>query len=701
MRGAMKSARGRGRPAGRRARPPGYRAQAPGSCTRLFGDECAKVLEGLGPKEAAAADRMGALASRMSRRYPFVFLPDFAEDLMDGMSGSAMRSKYCIESPIDFANLVRYTLKLEGFRSKKHGADNRRRNLAKPGWKKTYELISSQAELLRAPLTSLLSCRILTAALCEAVLEKGSVPLKDLKARVAASHAGMKKRVHFPAGARLSYSAAQLDSLVEHLVAAKRLKKEGGRLRAPPKYSGLQDVMYRILDSRTDGASYQSLMTSTAKALPLLRFLPKIPGFDRCLEEMLESGRVLQTGSLSTNFGYSRQLFTKKNYQRLAAQARKEALRAGRTKFFGRSVDAPVFVSELGSLDPEEQASRLAGLALASSALLSEQPGFDFAADVSQRRAGQDALEELGITSAKLCCKASVGRQVSASLVRKLAREAPAGSQPVVFTCVPVPPAAAEQARASSVLIIEKADLVRWCSQVGTVPCRPGSVARVMYGEGTGRVGTVESVDCLAGTARVNLIPDGSGEYPIRCLKDLLCAPDSEGADGGYAQMLGSLARAAPETFEDGMGLHVLKTHATERDMLKSTKPYLFGPGPQPEAGSRSRRQVYAEFENSICVRMETPKKHELGEVSCTCGHRLDQEHYFTLCRHIVAAANHVARGGSAMMPDRARRIARVKKFADRFREESAANAVSALCDVLDPDSRRALGEYLLSRAGG
>lgn len=701
MRGAMKAARGRGRPSGRRRRPPGYRTQAPGSCTRLFGDECARILEGLGPKEAAAADRMGALVSRMSRRYPFVFLPDFAEDLMDGMSGSAMRSKYCIESPIDFANLVRYTLKLEGFRSKKHGADNRRRNLEKPGWRKTYELVSSQAEVLRGPLTSLLSCRILTAALCGAVLEKGSVPLKDLEARVAASHAKMKKRIHSPPGARLSYRPAQLRALVDHLVAAKRLKKEGGRLCAPPKYSRLQETMYRILESRTDGASYQSLMTSTVKELPLLRFLPKIPGFDSSLDGMLESGRVLQTGSLSTNFGYSRQLFTKKNYQRLAAQARKEALRAGRTKFFGRSVEAAQFVSELLVLDPEEQASRLAGLALASSALLSAQEGFDFAADVSQRRAGQDALEELGITSARLCCKASVGRQVTSTLVRKLARDAPEGSQPVVFTCEPVPPKAAEQARASSVLVISRGDLLRWCSQVSTVPCRPGSVARVMYGEGTGRVGTVESIDYMAGLARLRLIPDGSGQYPIRCLKDLLCAPDAEGADARYHQMLCSLARAAPETFEDGMGLHVLKTHATERDMLKSTKPYLFGPGPQPEAGSRARRQVYAEFENSICVRMGTPRKHELGEVSCTCGHRLDQEHYFTLCRHIVAAVNHVARGGSAMMPDRLRRIGQMKRFADRFREESAANAVSALCDVLDPDSRKALGEYLLSRAGG
>ena len=290
MRGAMKAARGRGRPAGRRRRPPGYRTQAPGSCTRLFGDECAKILEGLGPKEAAAADRMGALVSRMSRRYPFVFLPDFAEDLMDGMSGSAMRSKYCIESPIDFANLVRYTLKLEGFRSKKHGADNRRRNLEKPGWRKTYELVSSQAEVLRGPLTSLLACRILTAALCGAVLEKGSVPLKDLEARVAASHAKMKKRIHSPPGARLSYRPAQLRALVDHLVAAKRLKKEGGRLCAPPKYSRLQEAMYRILDSRTDGASYQSLMTSTVKEMPLLRFLPKIPGFDSCLDGLLEVG---------------------------------------------------------------------------------------------------------------------------------------------------------------------------------------------------------------------------------------------------------------------------------------------------------------------------------------------------------------------------------------------------------------------------
>ena len=663
-------------------KPRAKKPPAPGSCAREFADACELALG----RGAAPARRVADLAQKAARRHPFVFLPDFAEDLINGVPGSKMRAKYCIASPVDFANLVRHTLKLDGFRSKKHGVDNRAKNLQKDGWRRTYELISSQSPALRAPLESLFACNVMTAAVCDALMGERRVERADLRRKVSASYARIKKQVHVPRGCRMpAVQQAKIDELIEYLSSKSYVSVSGPRVSAPEKYSRMGEVLYEILQDRRDGASYQSLMTSAVRRLPMLRFMPSTKELDSLLEKMVGAGRVIQAGTLSRNSGYSRQLFTRENYEGGAERARTEALRAGRTKFFGRSIDPERFVSELEKAAPSAQAEALAGLALACSASLEQEEGFDFAADISECRFGPELaalVSRLGIGSSRICCKAMVGRAATASAVRRAARAAPEGSQAVIFTCAPVP-RGARQADARAV-VVGRSDLAQLCSLVGTAPCRPGSAVRVMYGEGAGSIAEVLSADYGSGTAEVRLVPEGRASFALPCLKELLDAPDFEGASAKYLDMLRSLAHAAPESFRDGMGLKVLKTHATERDMLKSTKPYLFGPGPMSEAvGSRSRRQTYVEFDHSVCVKISVPKK-SVEKLECTCGHRLDQEHYFTLCRHIVAAVNYLARHGSPLLPEQERRISQFRQAAERFREKSVANAVSAMSDVLD-----------------
>ena len=677
-------------------------------CARAFAAECREAARGLDSKEAGLAGRAADLAYRAARRHPFVFLPDFAEDVINGVPGADIRSKYCIASPVDFTNLMRHALKL-GSRSKKRGEDNRRRNLRKPDLREAYDLISSQAGTLRAPLESLLACSVLAAAVCDAVIRARRAPLADLHGEVAASHSKVLGMVHVPRGSRgrvSSYTRPQTERLVEHLASMSYLRLSGGAVSAPAGYSRMREVVYGTLRARGAGASYQSLAASVANRLPMLRMLPSTELFDSCIDELVGSGRVVRANTGSRNPGYSSRLFTKKNFETGARRARADALRAGRTKFFGRRAEPDAFVSELeasppGALGAGGQVSQLAGLFLASSASLrGPRGGFDFAADVSECRFGpeQSALmRDLGLVSVSLFCKASVNRAVSAGLVRRLAGALPPGGQGVVFTCRPVSRAALDAAESEpAVRVLGRGDLLRWCAAAPTHPCRPGSVVRAMYGEGAGSVAEVRSIDYESGTASVRLVPEGEAEFPAGCLKELLESPDFEAASAEYFGMLCSLARAAPESFRDGMGMRALKVHASERAMLKSTQPHLFEAGARG-GGIGSGRRTYVEFEHSVCVKLGSPSPSP-DELECTCGHRLDQEHYFTLCRHIVAAVNHLARL-SARMPDRARRIGQLGAAVEGFRERSVGNAVSAMCDVLDGESRLALKKHLLARA--
>ena len=696
--------------------------QEPASCALEFRKECDEALGGLEPKDAEPAGRAADLAYRIARRHPFLFLPDFVEDLINGVPNAELMSKYHVASHVDFANLVSGTLGLSGFRSKKRGEDNRKNNLQKPGWRAQYELVS-RLEALREPLESLLACGVLTAAVCQAALRKRRVLEADLYSEVSASHAELRKRVHSPRlGSRTDPLAAPLREsgivrTARHLASQSYVSFRGGAVSVPEEYYRMPEMLYEILEDSGDGASYQGLMSAAARRLPMLRLVPGMWEFDSCLEGLAAGGRVVQAGSVSRYSAYSRQLFTRQNYERRMARARADVAGAGRAKFFGRSMEPDRFVSELESLsagdlgDEDDQVTRLAGLVLGDSAPLQspreDAAGFDFVVDISQYRLSpeqENLMRKLDFraNSSVFHCKAAINETATAGLVRKLAGAVPPGEQGVVFTCRPVPPAAQTLCREDpTVQVVGREGIRMWCSAVRTIPCRRNSAVRAMYGEGVGSVGAVRSLNYESGLATVELVPGGREKtFPIRCLKEIGPDPpnpeDFEEASGRYLQTLRSLALAAPESFLDGMAAAVAGVHATERDMLKSTKPHLFGPGPQSDAvGSRSRDAAYVELENSVCVKVSLPSY----ELECPCGHRLNQEHFFTMCRHMVAAANCLAR--ELPWPEQSRRLALLRKSADRFRKASVKRAVSAVCDVLDDGSRLLLKNYILMRARG
>ena len=694
-----------------------------------FEKECDEAVQGLEPKSAALAGKIAALAYKISRRYPFVFLPDFVEDLVNGALTSHIMSKYCIKSSVDYGILVRDTLKLPGTRSKKRGADNRQRNLQNHDWKERYDLLSSQSGVLRKPLEGLLASNILVAAVSHAVIRKRRVPREDLRREAVASYWKIKDKVYVP---QFMYRTGVLegygDELAQEIIRTARclesesyITSTGEIIAVHEKYSRMSDVLYKILDGRKDGASYQSLMTSAVRELPLLRFLPGMAGFDSCLAELSAGGSVVHTRPTSHSSPYSSQLFTKKNYESRIERAKNDMLRAGRMKFFGRRMEPDRFISELVDLPPgdlgdeDDQVTRLAGLVLGDSASLQSPPenamGFDFMVDITQYefRPEQKALLEkldFKVNSAIFHCKAMINDTVTADHVRELALSVPKGEQGVVFTCQPVPQTSMYLTRADpTVQIIGREGIRGWCSMVQTIPCRRNSVVRAMYGDGVGKISSVRSLNYESGLATVEEVPGGQETtLPIRCLKEIgPDAPDMEDLDSAtdeYLGMLCSLAYAAPESFEDGMGLQVLRVHYTERDMLKSTKPHFDWPALQHETGSTSRRQMYVEFDYAICVRIDMGNRHVPYEFDCTCGHRLNQEHYFTMCKHIVAAVNHLARYGTDQWADQAPKIGRLKASAEWFRGKSVDGAVAAMCDVLDSDAKIMLKQYLMERAG-
>lgn len=689
------------------------------SCTDIFVEGCGPVVRDMDAGDLVAANSLISLASRIAKRHPFVFLPDFVEDFVAGAATADMMSRYHIQSGPDFANLTAGTLKMKGRRSQ--GRDGSRdKNMANREWRKRHELVSLQSAVIYDLLVDLHNCNALTAMVAHAVFENQYVAGEDVEAAVLGSYEKLGGAIHVPRAAHCrdplgAYVrrglGAKIDAAVSRLASAACLTSINGGVSAPKKYSEIEDVLYGILDGREGGASYQSLASAALQELPLLRWIPDTGLLRACLARMEGEGRVVCRGSGRGHPAYGQQVFARSRYDLLVERARRDAGRA-RIKFFGRRTTPDRFVGELRLLDPgdlddlDDQVTRMAGLVM-SDAAMPQSPRdptgvFDFAVDLSGYTFSpkqEDLMRRLDFeaSSTMFHCKVMINSPVTESALARLRIAVPPGEQGVVFTCMDVPGRVAASAKADrTVQVVDEQGIREWCAATPTMPCRKNSVALVMYGDREGRAAMIRSLNYESGLATVELAPErAEATLPIGCLKEV--GPDAPAAGGEFGSVSESffglvcaLAEVAPGTFEDGIRECAAPVHRT-RGAAHAAAPESPCPAGPGRARPRARNR-YVAFDGGTCEVGAGGSGHALV---CTCLHSINSEYRTTLCRHLVAAVAAVA----ARDPDPAATIGHLEKSLARLREDNVGRAASALGDILGDGDRGLLEDYLLARA--
>ena len=488
-----------------------------------------------------------------------------------------------------------------------------------------------------------------------------------------------------------------------------------GGVSAPEKYSRIENVVYEILDGKKDGASYQALMSAALQELPLLRQVPGMGALDACLAKMEKDGRVVYKGSSRKYSAYGQQLFTSGKYDRLVERARREA-GAARIKFFGRRTTPDRFIDELCQLDPgdlddlDDQVTRIAGLVMSDS-ILPQSPRdptgvFDFVVDVSGytfRPEQEDLMREINFeaNSTVFHCKVLINEPPTLSALSALRSAVPQGEQGVVFTCRSVPSAVATSCREDrTVQVVDEQGIRKWCAITRIMPCRKGSVALVMYGDGEGRAALVRSLNYESGMATVALVPDrAEATLPIACLKEV--GPDDPATGGEFDEvsasffdLVCSLAEIAPGTFEDGVRECAAQVYKTRGELPEDARAAAFRRIDHAARGGMHEPTHirYVAFDGGVYAAVASRVAHTL---ECTCLHSINDGYRTTLCRHLVAAVAAVA----ARDAYPAVTIGHLKKSVVLLREGNVDRAASALGDILGDKHRKILKDYLLARA--
>ena len=693
-------------------------------CIDDFAEWCEPVLRGMNSRDMVMIDNLIMLVSKVSRKHPLIFLPDFVDDVVCGMPTREIMSKHHIASQPDYHNLVNSTIKLKGARSKGK-AHSREKNLKKRGWREQYDAIMLPSALIYDLLIELYRCNLLTAAVADAILRDQYISSNNLEAAVLKSYSDVKTSVSPPRAEHAKHLhlehnddalCVKVRQIVSNLAAHGLITHINDNVSVPQKYSRIDDMVYKMLDNKEYGMSYQALMSSTMRELPLLRLVPGTSALDACLSSLEVKGLIVYKGSGAKYATNNRQVFTSEIYDRRMKEV-KNAVVTTKVKFFGRKTTPSQFVSELIELDPgdlddmDDQVTRMAGLVM-SDAAVPQSPRdttglFDFMVDLSNYEFKPEQVDlmkrlDFEATSTVFHCKVLISKTVTPAVLARLRSAVPEGEQGVVFTCKDVPSAVVAKTRADrTIQVIGKRGILEWCSITPVMPCRKNSVAVVKYGDAIGKVVMVRALNYESGMATAILAPDRAEvTLPIGSLKEIGPDVHAESDEFGdmsesFFRLVCSLDKIAPGTFEDGIRDCDAPVYRNREEMMRSARPDLFDDSahpPYPLEPESSEHDRYVLFDTGTHVKIAPIFGRTM---ECTCLHRANEECRTTLCRHIVAAIPAVI----ARESDPATAIAHVEKNLAEIKADNVRRAALAVGYALGTKHVAILQKYIRARA--
>ena len=695
------------------------------SSVYVFKQSCNEMVTGLDPADIVKANKMISLVANIVKKYPLVFLPDFVEDFMNGVFTKHMIKKYQLRNYGDFA-MIASALKFKGNRSKDPNEDSRMMNLQNKNWAGQYEFLSEQSDIFAEPIKELFNANVLDVLVSNAILDLEFVGNLDLKKTILDLYEKHKNSIPalYNDVLRDSFDKYlsddldhKLDNSVSHLASKSYITSMDGDVSLPAKYSKLHDSVYSIISEMRDGLSYTSLMTKIMNEFPLIRITSRIQMIDGMLDELEQKHVVVRSRAYWKYSPDSDQLFTSENYGYKKEQTKKGILSAGRTKFFGRNITPDQFISEInvmetGDLDDlDDQVTRIAGLVLSDAAMLQSprdsMKEFDFIVNLTDYNFRPEHVEmmkklDFQATSDIFHCKVMIKEKITPSVLTSLKDAVPPGEQGVIFTCTKVSPEILQQTRDDrKIQIIDEEGIRDWCSITPTIPCRRHSVARVMYGDGVGKIVLVRSLNYESGLAIVETAPDRiETTFPIGCLSEINLqvhsADELEAASNSYFDFACLLSDLAPNTFDEGMHTRIVAIHDRYIDLKKSTNPELYD-GPHPPyhvEEDKYKGSVFVEFDNTY-ARINLSKYRPDDFIGCDCGHSLNEEYHHTLCKHLVATIDHACRDGLEWDVIK-HNIETLTEKLVIIQASNVKRMIDAISCVIRPESKQAFKEYLL-----
>lgn len=676
-------------------------AHTKNSDNHFFQKLCHDKLDeiGLDPIGLVNANKFISLIEKTNEKFPFVSLPNFVSDFLNGMFSRKLITKYNLRSYDDLTYIVDKILKLPSSRNKSPKETSLVENLQDPKMKNVYDFIISQSNKFQDILGELLHYNILRSIVAFYIIEKKNLSQSEIIENIETITTMFKYQTNLLDIPKFLTSftdylktnlSAKVESIIDYFSSLNYLKKEysSNLLIIDSKYDQLQPLIFSIIDKFPSGISHTNLHKKILKELPLFQFLPNIGIWEDSLNNMEKEGRLIRRLAYWRYSPFLDQIFTRNNYETLVESIRKQIVQSGRTKFFGRRINPEKFVDDLEFIEkgdfnyPDDQVTRIAGLVLANSANLKAPTenvkGFDFAVDINNYSFQKEQIEamkkiDFTITANIIQCLVMINEVIDEKSIERIKSMLPTNQQAVIFSFRDPTTKVKERLKTDkTVQIIGKDGLLLWTQITPVVPCRSGSLVKIMYGDLHGEIARVNSINYESGIASITTILNyESHSVYVGSLQEIWFGdtPDEKFYEyqNNYEEFLDFLQKNAKDIaafksiFNEpvrSVKVNVFlrysdKIIATETiDPIKEQSVSIVHPSPKSERryewlfeiSGNKPKLTYDIIRNNVSLPLRHTTKNSITEfLSCDCLFYKEQSHNIKLCSHLMIAMNFFA----------------------------------------------------------
>lgn len=611
-------------------------------------------------KRIACIDDIDMLVSRrnfaeqmkkITVKHPFVYVPYFVKDLLDGVCSTDLLAKYHIGSHLELKSIVQDVLGFDQNRYLRKHYDNAfTMNMNVPTWREKYDTLQDNCKFFKHEILELAFHNILRSFILVVMTDyvETGMSRKDVL------HTSESLRYNYDlfkfVDDELERSFAifyetgfeqTVYYILDSLIAAKIFRRVLGTSAIAGKMSLNRLKQSIILELKySNGSKISStLYTDMKYEYPSLQLLPGLRVWDAALNELVHENIIKIDAK--HNFRHAYMIFLNDDYQRIQQQLSMPG--TYNVEFHGRKISPDLFIDELKEIekgdfdDKDDQVTRIAGLVLAESVKLQAPreniPQFDFSIDITNyhfRDDQREAIKKLDfeINSDIFHCRVMLDETLTLEKYDELRSSLPEGEQGVVITFRDIPDNVQSKLDADdSIQIIDEEGIRIWVSITPKIPARIGSVAKLHndpISKMDKKLVRVDLLDYEDGLASVTVLPDNCEATVLsRSLEEVVLNEGSpkhfEMFTSRYLEFLNVLVNlTTPNNLANGL----FETELHESMPVSASKFNL---------GFRYGRVV-----------LDLERQNKSKMLDCNCMQW--GENQFDLCPHLVCSLDHVAR---------------------------------------------------------
>ena len=644
---------------------------------------------------------------------PFVYLPHFVDELLDGQNSTDLIQRYNIANSVNLQVIVKDILGFDRTRYRKNRYENAFvMHLKIPTWQDKYDILKDNFGFFRNELLEITFLNILRSFILVTVTDfiDGGISKQDIviKARLLQTNydifkfvdPSLKKSFEIFFGTNFE---SMVQRILEELVTAKILRKkapESELLIGKLSIDNIKQNIVRELKYDKGSQNEYQIRSVVEDNYPSLRLIPGIGIWETALNE-LENEKIIRPQLNNSN--RSKILFLNDDYERI--QQSLDMVGTHIPKFYGRRISPEEFIDELLELnrgdfdDIDDQITRIAGLILAESVKLQPPrenlPEFDFATDITNykfRHEQMAAITKLDfqINSNIFHCKVMLDEKLTLDQYNLLRHAIPENEQGIIITFKKIPENVTELLKIDKTIqIIDEEGLKIWVSVTLQIPARKNSIAKLHHdpvSKTEKKIAKIDLIDYETNLALVSILPTMQEIVVFTgSLEEISVSKyrprEFESHSKKYLDFLHKLSELSPNTFDDGMFTEIIKVYSNRMDLMRDLNPRLYADGYKGnyDETSSPKHTRYIRFENVYStINIDSHS----SNMACTCNHQLNEEYRRTLCKHLVASINHIYKEALDEGKE-GNKIQILEKHLLEFQEDNIRRMIQAIDDVI------------------